>query len=166
MLLALILRGVAFEFRLRGRTPGQGVLDRRLRRRLAGRGLRPGPDPRRLHPGRDADADGAFAGGPFDWLTPYTLLVACGLVAGYALLGAGWLIWKTEDELHGDARRWAWIAAGAAVGLFLAAVSLATLFVHPRVAARWGFDGRRASTCDRLAAAACRSRCWAWSACA
>ena len=80
----------------------------------------------------------AFGGQPFDWLTPYTLLVAAGLVAGYALLGATWLIWKSQDELHGHARRWAWIA-GAAVAALLAAVSLATLFVHPEVAERWGF---------------------------
>ena len=83
--------------------------------------------------------DGAFAGGPFDWLTPYSLLVAAGLVAGYALLGATWLIWRTEDELHGRARRWAWIAGAATAGL-LAAVSLATLFVQGRIAAHWGFQ--------------------------
>ena len=64
--------------------------------------------------------------------------VDIGLVAGYALLGSGWLMLKTEAELHGDARRWAWRAAFATTGL-LAAVSLATLFVHPRVAERWGF---------------------------
>jgi cytochrome d ubiquinol oxidase subunit II len=82
---------------------------------------------------------GAFAGGPFDWLNPYTLLVAAGLVAGYALLGATWLIWRTEDELHGRARRWAWIAGFAAIVL-LGAVSYATLFVHGRISARWGFE--------------------------
>jgi cytochrome d ubiquinol oxidase subunit II len=83
------------------------------------------------------DAEGGFAGGAFDWLTPYTALVALGLVAGYMLLGATWLVWRTETELHGQARRWAWIAAAATAGL-LALVSLATLFVHPRVAERWG----------------------------
>ena len=85
--------------------------------------------------------DGRFAGQPFDWLTPYSLLIALGLVAGYALLGACWLVWKTKDELHGDARRWAWLAGGA-TAVLLGAVSVATLVIHPRVAARWGFpDG-------------------------
>jgi cytochrome d ubiquinol oxidase subunit II len=84
---------------------------------------------------------GQFAGGPFDWLTPYTLLVAVGLIAGYALIGACWLVWRTEDELHGRARRWAWVAL-AAVTVLLAAVSVATLLVEPRVALRWGWDGR------------------------
>jgi cytochrome d ubiquinol oxidase subunit II len=80
-----------------------------------------------------------FAGGPFDWFTPYTLLVSAGIVAGYALLGATWLMLKTKDNLHGDAKRWTLISAACTAGL-LAAVSLATLFVHPRIALRWGFD--------------------------
>ena len=63
-----------------------------------------------------------------------------GLVAGYALLGAGWLMLKTTDDLHGDARRWARIAA-ILVAVLLAAVSVATLLVHPQVGARWGFAG-------------------------
>ena len=49
------------------------------------------------------------------------------------------MIWRTEDDLHGDARRWAWRAALASAAL-LVVVSLATLFVHPQVAARWGFE--------------------------
>ena len=62
-------------------------------------------------------------------------------MAGYALLGATWLVWKTSDELHGDARRWAWRAA-AATALILAMVSFATLIAQPRAAERWGWlDG-------------------------
>ncbi|MDP1631415.1 MAG: cytochrome d ubiquinol oxidase subunit II [Caulobacter sp.] len=140
MLLALILRGVAFEFRLHGRKHGKafwtaafagGSLAATIAQGLVLGGFIQGITVR----------DGRFAGGPFDWLTPYSLLIAAGLVAGYALLGAGWLVWKTRDELHGDARRWTWITAGATAAL-LAAVSVATLIVHPRVAAQWGFiDG-------------------------
>jgi len=140
MLLGLILRGAAFEFRLNGRRRGKrfwtiaftaGSLAATLAQGLVLGGFIQGVTLRNQ----------AFAGGPFDWLTPYTLLVAAGLIAGYALLGAGWLIWRTEDELHGRARRWAWIA-GAATAVLLAAVSLATLVVHPRIAEHWGFtDG-------------------------
>ncbi len=141
MLIALILRGVAFEFRLRGRRRGKafwtaafagGSTVAAFAQGLVLGGFIQGVKVR----------DGAFAGGPFDWLTPYTVLVALGLVAGYALLGATWLVLKTQDRLHGDARRWA-LRAAAAVALFLAAVSLASLFVHPLVAERWGiFAGR------------------------
>jgi cytochrome d ubiquinol oxidase subunit II len=139
MLLALILRGVAFEFRLHGRAAGKqfwtiafaaGSLIATLAQGLVLGGFIQGI---RL-------VDGRFAGQPLDWLTPYSVLVALGLVAGYALLGAGWLIWRTEDELHDRARRWAWIAL-IAVAVLLAGVSLATLLVHPRVAVRWGWDG-------------------------
>ncbi len=139
MLIALILRGVAFEFRLHGRRRGKpfwtaafaiGSTVAAFAQGLILGGFIQGVTVK----------GGAFAGGPFDWLTPYSLLVACGLVAGYALLGATWLVWKSEDDLHGDARRWAWICA-AATAVFLAAVSLATLLVHPRVAARWGVFG-------------------------
>jgi cytochrome d ubiquinol oxidase subunit II len=136
MLLALILRGVAFEFRPRARARGRafwtaafagGSLVATLAQGLVLGGFIQGVTLRERH----------FAGGIFDWLTPYSLLVAAGLVAGYALLGAGWLIWRTDDELHGRARRWAWWVLGA-VTLLLAAVSAATLFVHPRIALRWG----------------------------
>ena len=140
MLLALILRGVAFEFRHHGRVRGKafwtaafagGSLAATLAQGLVLGGFIQGVTLK----------GGAFAGGPFDWLTPYSLLVAVGVVAGYALLGAGWLIWRTEGDLQAKARRWGGIAAAATAGL-LAAVSLATLVVHPRIAARWGFaDG-------------------------
>lgn len=137
MLLALILRGVAFEFRLRGRRRGKAFWTGAF----AGGSLVAAIAQGFILGGfiQGITLDGvAFGGQPFDWLTPYTLLVAAGMVAGYALLGAGWLILKTKDELHGDARRWAWIAAWTTAAL-LAAVSLATLFVHPEVAERWGY---------------------------
>jgi cytochrome d ubiquinol oxidase subunit II len=138
MLLALILRGVSFEFRLRGRRRGKrlwtagfaaGSILATVAQGLVLGGFIQGV---RLEGGQ-------FAGGRLDWLTPYTLLVSVGLLAGYALLGATWLIWKTEDELHGRARRWAWTAGAASAGL-LAVVSVATLLVHPRIALRWGFE--------------------------
>jgi cytochrome d ubiquinol oxidase subunit II len=49
----------------------------------------------------------AYGGGWWDWLTPFTLLVGASLVIGYALLGACWLVWKTEGPLHDQARRYA-----------------------------------------------------------
>jgi len=137
MLLALILRGVAFEFRLHGRRRGKAFWTAAFAGGSLVATIAQGFILGGFIQGITLNGT-AFGGQPFDWLTPYTLLVAAGLVAGYALLGATWLVWKTQDELHGDARRWAWIAAAATAAL-LAAVSLATLFVHPEVAGRWGF---------------------------
>ena len=141
MLLALILRGVAFEFRLRGRKRGKalwtaafagGSLVAALSQGLILGGFVQGV---RMH-------NLAFAGGPFDWLTGYSIVTAIGVVAGYTLLGAGWLMVKTEGEMHEDARWWAGVAA-VAVAIMLGAVSLLTLFLHPFIAARWGWTGDR-----------------------
>ena len=139
MLMALVLRGVAFEFRGHGRRRGKALWTLLF---WAGSLLAT------LAQGLVLGAfvhgiwleGGRFAGGPFDWATPYGLLVALGLVAGYTLLGATWLMVKTEHALHGDARRWARIAA-VLVAALLAAVSLATLLVEPHIAARWGWTG-------------------------
>ena len=139
MLMALILRGVAFEFRLRGRRRGKRFWTAAFAVGSITATVAQGFVLGGFIQGITLDAEGRFAGGRFDWLTPYTVLVAVGLVAGYALLGAAWLIWKTENELHGRARLWAW-ACGGVTAAMLAAVSLATLFVHPRVASRWGFE--------------------------
>jgi cytochrome d ubiquinol oxidase subunit II len=138
MLAGLILRGVAFEFRFRARNRGRkfwtqmfagGSILTAVAQGLVLGGFIQGVTVR----------DDRFAGGQFDWLTPYTLLVAAGLVAGYALLGGAWLMMKTKDNLHGDAKRWTSISALVVAGL-LAAVSVATLLIHPRIAERWGFN--------------------------
>ena len=146
MLAGLILRGVAFEFRFRARNRGRkfwtqmfaggSILTTFAQGLILGGFIQ----------GVTVEND-RFAGGPFDWLTPYTLLVAAGIVAGYALLGGAWLMMKTRDNLHDDARRWTLVSA-VAVGLLLAAVSLATLFVHPRIALRWGIDTGAAFAID------------------
>ena len=139
MLLALILRGVAFEFRLHGRARGKRIWTIAF---SAGstvaafaQGLVVGGFVRGVRV-----AHGAFAGRALDWATLYGLLTGVGVVAGYALLGSAWLMIKTRDDLHRHARRWAMMSA-AAVAALLAAVSLATLVLHPEISARWGFAG-------------------------
>ncbi|MGV9008519.1 cytochrome d ubiquinol oxidase subunit II [Brevundimonas sp.] len=138
MLAGLILRGVAFEFRFRARRRGRKFWTQMFAGgsilTAAAQGLILGGFIQGV-----TVANERFAGRPFDWFTPYTLLVSAGIVAGYALLGATWLMLKTKDNLHGDAKRWSLISAACTAGL-LAAVSIATLFVHPRIALRWGFD--------------------------
>src|SRR6516162_9313347 len=66
-------------------------------------------------------ANGQYAGGPFGWLHPFAILTGLGLVLGYALFGAGWLVLKSEGELRAWAyRRIRWLAAGVFAVLFLA----------------------------------------------
>jgi len=81
-------------------------------------------------------ADGQFAGGPFDWLHPFSVLCGLGLVAGYALLGSGWLMMRTEGPLYGKARRWAVPSLGLLVA-FIVAVSIWTPLAIPGIAERW-----------------------------
>lgn len=140
MLAGLILRGVAFEFRLHGRSRGRpfwtwafagGSLAAALAQGFVLGGFIQGVQVRL----------GQFAGGPLDWATPYTLVVALGLAAGYVLLGASWLMIKTEGDLHALARQWV-LRAAPVVALILAAVSVATLFIHPVIAIRWGLGAQ------------------------
>ena len=136
MLLGLVFRGVAFEYRWRDpghrkywdagfflgslvATFAQGIVLGALLQgiRISGR---------------------AYAGGWWDWLTPFSLLTGASLVIGYALLGAGWLIWKTEGEPQERARRNArWLAPALLIAI--AAISLATPTVEFKYFVRW-FD--------------------------
>ncbi|WP_092844956.1 cytochrome d ubiquinol oxidase subunit II [Modicisalibacter xianhensis] len=77
-----------------------------------------------------------FAGGPFDWLTPFTVMTGLGMMAGLALLGATWIIMKTE----GAVQEWAYRLAPkllAGVLVVFAIVSLWTPYVDPSVWDRW-----------------------------
>lgn len=133
MLLALVFRGVAFEFREIGDNKAlwnaafaggstlaafcQGVI-------LGGliQGIRV--------------ENGAFAGGPFDWATPFAMLCGVGVLSGYALLGATWLVMKTSGPVSERARHQAvWLLY--LVLLFMAAVSLWTPIEFPEIRQRW-----------------------------
>ena len=77
-----------------------------------------------------------YAGSWWDWLTPYTLLTGLGVVAGYALLGACWLIWKMEGPAQEHAYRLATRAAIATLVL-MGAVSAYNLTLLPEYRERW-----------------------------
>src|SRR5262249_18161146 len=119
MLFGLIFRGIVFEFRFRsermrivwdwGFFLGSTVVAF-VQGAAVGAMMRGVPV-----------ADGQYAGGPFGWLHPFAILTGVGLVLGYALLGAGWLVLKSEGELHDWARRRIrWLAASVFAVLFLA----------------------------------------------
>jgi cytochrome bd ubiquinol oxidase subunit II len=126
MLTGLILRGVAFDFRVKAKDLHKHWWDRAF---FAGSLMA-------------SVAQGAMLG---HWIVGFemsprglgfALVVGLGLAAGYALLGAGWLILKTSGELQrravGWARRCLWLTA-----LGVGAVSLATPWVSPRIFDKW-----------------------------
>jgi cytochrome d ubiquinol oxidase subunit II len=136
MLLGLIFRGVAFEFRWRDAGHRffwdagffAGSLCATIAQGITLGALIDGIDVR----GR------SYGGGWWDWLSGFSLLTGASLVAGYALLGACWLVFKTEGPLQPRARAFArrlLPALLAAIGL----VSLATPFVERKYFERW-FD--------------------------
>jgi cytochrome d ubiquinol oxidase subunit II len=133
MLLALVFRGVAFEFRVVSRSKTGWSLAFTIGSTLATfaqgvvlGGLIQGIPVR----------DGAYAGGSFDWATPFALVCGLALIAGYALLGATWLMMKTEGAVAVRARAQAKLCL-IAVLVFMAVVSLWTPLTEPRIAARW-----------------------------
>lgn len=134
MLLALVFRGVAFEFRWVAKpnhrkwdfafawgsiiaTFMQGIILGGLLQGIAIKGS-------------------AFAGGSLDWLAPFPIAVGVILVFGYALLGATWLVMKTEGEIAAAARLQAQAALPVVLG-GMALVSLWTPYAFPRIAERW-----------------------------
>ena len=78
----------------------------------------------------------AFSGTSWDWVAPFPLLTGLGLMVGYTLLGATWLYMKTEGDLQQWAGRAAHIAL-AGILLFIAMVSIWTPLVDERIAERW-----------------------------
>ncbi len=137
MLFALIFRGVAFEFRHQADTSthlwsasffGGSLIAAFMQGVLVG-ALVQGVHVDGLH----------YAGGMFDWLSPFTVLTGLGTVVGYGLLGATWVILKTEGDLQAWARRAALVLAGGVL-IAMAAVSVLTPFLRPAIADRW-FSG-------------------------
>ncbi|ACK51566.1 cytochrome d ubiquinol oxidase, subunit II [Methylocella silvestris BL2] len=78
----------------------------------------------------------SYTGGAFDWITPFSLFTGVGLTVAYALLGATWLIMKTEGDLQ---RRMIELARPITLTLLavIAVVSIWTPLAHPAVFKRW-----------------------------
>ena len=134
MLIGLIFRGVAFEFRWRTRSTRNlwdiafagGSWVAALAQGIALGAILQGVHVEGRH----------YAGGWWDWLTPFSILTGVSLVVGYALLGATWLILKTEGDLRDKAYRISWILLVLML-LAIAAVSLATPLLTIQYAQRW-----------------------------
>jgi cytochrome d ubiquinol oxidase subunit II len=158
MLLGLIFRGVAFEFRWRTNRW----------RRVWDVGFWAGSTVAALMQGIALGAlvqgikvaGRQYAGGWWDWLSPFSVLTGVALVVGYALLGATWLNLKTTGGLQERARRFA-LGAGAATLALIGAVSLWTPFLNPLYFERWfAFPAAFFSSFVPLLLAICAAGLW------
>jgi cytochrome bd ubiquinol oxidase subunit II len=133
MLLGLIFRGVAFEFRWRaGR---KSIWDWSFTIGSLVATLAQGIALGALIQGIPVSGR-AYGGGWWDWLTPFSLLTGFALVIGFAMLGSTWLVMKTDGELQQQARRFAWITSAGTLSL-IAVVSLITPLLNPVYMHRW-----------------------------
>lgn len=133
MLFGLMFRGVAFEFRaLSQRKPvwglsfGFGSLLVSLAQGFALGGLFGG-----LHV-----LGGKYEGSPWGWLSPYSILVAAGLICGYVMLGANYLIFKTTGDIRKRSRRYS-LAASLCTLIVSVCVHAWTTERYPHMAAKW-----------------------------
>jgi cytochrome d ubiquinol oxidase subunit II len=134
MLLALIFRGVAFEYRWRTKRWKKiwdvafcgGSLVAAAMQGIALGSLVQGIE----------ITDRSYAGGWWDWLTPFSVLTGCAVVIGYALLGSTWLILKTENSLQQQMKHFTrWLAT--ATLFFIGVISIFTPFQDPIYFQRW-----------------------------
>jgi cytochrome d ubiquinol oxidase subunit II len=134
MLLALIFRGVAFEYRWRterwNRHWDRAFIGGSVMAAFA-QGVALGA----LLQGITVEGR-QYGGGWFDWLTPFSLLTGVSVVVGYGLLGATWLLMKTDGQVNEDARKLAW-RFGIATVVAIVLVSLATPFLEAEYYRRW-----------------------------
>jgi cytochrome d ubiquinol oxidase subunit II len=134
MLIALIFRGVAFEFRFKADT-SKRIWDHAFHYGSLVATFAQGVVLGAFLQGFQSDGR-QFTGGTFDWLTPFSLATGLGLVAGYALLGATWCVMKTTGELEIWARRMATRCLIAAL-VMMAIVSAWVPFLGVEIEQRW-----------------------------
>jgi cytochrome d ubiquinol oxidase subunit II len=135
MLIGLVFRGVAFEFRFKAKEHERHRWDKAF---IGGSLVATFFQGVSLGAFLDGIAvSGArFSGGPLDWVAPFPLLAGVGVMITYTLLGATWLVMKTEGELHA---RMVQVARPCAL-LLLAAIVIVSIWTpwrDPAVAQRW-----------------------------
>ena len=135
MLVGLIFRGVAFEFRWRTTRSERNLWDPAFAGGSGLAALAQGVALGAILQGVHVEGR-HYAGGWWDWLTPFSILTGLCLLVGYALLGATWLVMKTEGEVRDRAYRLSWALVFAMLGA-IGAVSIATPFLSVEYAQRW-----------------------------
>lgn len=135
MLVGLIFRGVAFEFRFKASAGRRRVWDASFALGSYAATFFQGVVLGTFINGLEV-VDGRYAGGPLDWIAPFPLFTGAGLVAAYMLLGSTWLLMRTEGVLQDEMRRrtkhWLWTLLLTILG-----VSVWTALAHPAIAERW-----------------------------
>ncbi|CDF86415.1 cytochrome d ubiquinol oxidase subunit II [Pseudomonas sp. QL9] len=135
MLVGLIFRGVAFEFRFKAKAHKRHIWDKAFIGGSLAATFFQGVALGAYIEGIPV-ANGQFAGGSLDWLAPFPLFCGLGLIVAYSLLGCTWLIMKTEgtlqERMHDLARPLALVLL-AVIGI----VSLWTPLAHTEIAQRW-----------------------------
>lgn len=135
MLIGLVFRGVAFEFRFKAREHERHIWDKAF---IGGslvatffQGVALGAYIKGI-----PVAGRAYAGGALDWLSPFSVFTGLGLVVAYALLGSTWLIMKTDGKLqqrsYAITRRLVWVLLAVIV-----MISIWTPLADARIAQRW-----------------------------
>lgn len=135
MLIGLIFRGVAFEFRFKATESHRPFWDKAFIGGSILATFSQGVSVGAIINGFPVSGR-TFAGGPLDWLAPFPLFCGVGLVVAYALLGCTWLIMKTEHDLH---RKMSALATPLVIALLVIVgiISLWTPFSHQAIAQRW-----------------------------
>lgn len=137
MLAGLIFRGVAFEFRFKAEPGKRTLWNWSFSVGSLVAAFAQGAVVGTFIQGFETE-NMRYVGGALDWLTPFTVMTGLALVAGYALLGATWLVLKTEGETRRWARGWAYRLL-VAVMVFFVIVSTWTPLADTYVQGRW-FD--------------------------
>lgn len=135
LLAGLIFRGVAFEFRFKASAKGKPMWNLAFTGGSLVATFAQGAVVGAYIQGFETE-NMRYVGGAFDWLTPFTVMTGLGLVAGYSLLGATWLVLKTEGELQQRMRRWSQRLLAVVMGFFVV-VSVWTPQMDAYVNARW-----------------------------
>jgi cytochrome d ubiquinol oxidase subunit II len=135
MLIGLIFRGVAFEFRFKAKEHERHFWDKAFIGGSLAATFFQGVTLGTYIQGMTV-VDRAYAGGPFDWISPFSMFTGLGLVVAYALLGSTWLIMKTEGSLqqraYGVTRPLVW-----ALLAVIAVISIWTPLLDATIALRW-----------------------------
>ena len=134
MLLGLVFRGVAFEFRWRTER-GKALWDWSFAGGSLAATFAQGIALGALVQGISVEGR-AYAGGWWDWLTPFSVVTGLALVVGYRLLGATWLVMKTTGPVHDHAVSVAKRTSVVTLAL-IGAVNLWTPFQNPAYLERW-----------------------------